>query len=309
MNIPAILSHPGIKAIAITVAIATGVLSATSTYARDFSKVEIKTTKLAEGVYMLRGAGGNIGVLIGDDGVFLIDDQFAPLTKKIKAAIAPLSNKPIRFVLNTHWHFDHTGGNENFGKSGTIIVAHDNVRTTMSKDQFIAAFNKKVPAAAKIALPTITFNDSTTFHLNGEVLHVKHLAPGHTDGDSIVRFRNANVIHTGDLFFNGFYPFIDVQHGGSINGLIVDVAAILAFANDATKIIPGHGPLATKAELTAYRDMLLVVRDNVKKLVDAGKSEAEVIAARPTASLDARWGNGFLKPDKFVKIVYSDLAK
>lgn len=293
----------------VTLVIATSIWPGSLAHAQDYSKVEIITTDLGNGIYMLKGAGGNIGVSIGEDGVFLVDDQFAPLTEKIKAAIGKLSDKPIRYVFNTHWHFDHTGGNENLGNAGTVIVAHDAVRIRMSKDRTIAVFNKKVPAAPKIALPSITFSDSTTFHLNGEILYIKHLAPGHTDGDSVVHFRNANVIHAGDLFFNGFYPFIDVENGGSINGLIVDVTAILAMANDTTKIIPGHGPLGTKAQLTVYRQMLLTVRDNVKALIEAGKSEEQVIAAKPTATLDGTWGNGFMKPDVFTAIVYSSLAK
>ena len=280
-----------------------------SAIAQDFSNTTIKAIKLTDSVYMLTGRGGNMGVSIGNDGVFLVDDQFAPLTTKIKAAIAKLTHQPILFVINTHWHFDHTGGNENLGKEGTLIIAHDNVRKLMSEKQFLKVFNKPIPAAPKTALPTITFNDSVTFHFNDQTLKVTHLAPGHTDGDSIIHFQEANVIHTGDLFFNGFYPFIDVEFGGSVNGMIEDADKILALADDKTRIIPGHGPLATKADLVAYRDMLIEVRDNVKVHVDAGKTVEETIAAKPTASTDAKWGGGFLKPDLFTKIIYDSLSK
>jgi len=188
--------------------------------APDFSKVEIVAHKVSEGLYMLQGAGGNIAVSVGEDAVFLVDDQYAPLTPKIKAAVAALTDKPIKFVLNTHWHGDHTGGNENLGSGGTLIVAHDNVRRRMSTEQFNAFFNRKTPPAPKAALPVVTFAESVRFHINGEEIHAFHVPPAHTDGDSIVHFTRANVIHTGDLFFNGLYPFIDVASGGGIDGMI-----------------------------------------------------------------------------------------
>ncbi|MCW8884074.1 MAG: MBL fold metallo-hydrolase [Motiliproteus sp.] len=272
-----------------------------------FSSVQITPTEVAPGIYMLMGAGGNIGVSSGDDGVFLIDDQFAPLTGKIKSAIAKLSDKSIRFVLNTHWHFDHTGGNENLGKEGVVIVAHDNVRKTMSVNQKISAFSRLIPAAEKIALPTITFNDRTTFHMNGETLQVIHIPRSHTDGDSFVHFQNGNVIHTGDIFFNGFYPFIDAEHGGTVDGMIKAVDTMLAMTNADTKIIPGHGPLATPKDLEVFRDMLKGVRDVIKPMIAAGKSKKEVIAAKPTQAFDPRWGRGFLKPDAFAGIAYDAL--
>lgn len=289
--------------------LAGSLLCSGAVFAQDFSNTTIEATKLTDSVYMLTGRGGNMAISIGKEGVFLVDDQFAPLTTKIKAAIAKLTHQPILFVINTHWHFDHTGGNENLGKEGTLIIAHDNVRKLMSQKQFLKVFNKSVPAAPKIALPTITFNDSATFHFNDQTMKVTHLAPGHTDGDSIVHFKEANVIHTGDLFFNGFYPFIDVEFGGSINGLIEDADKIVALADDKTRIIPGHGPLASKADLVAYRDMLIEVRDNVKKLVDAGKTVEETIAAKPTASTDEKWAGGFLKPDLFTSIIFDSLSK
>lgn len=275
----------------------------------DMSKVEITTTDLGGGIFMLMGKGGNMGLSASPDGVFLIDDQFAPLSDKIKAAIAKITDKPVRFVLNTHWHFDHTGGNEAFGKAGAVIVAHDAVRERISTDQFIATFNRKVPASPKGALPVITFNDTATFHLNGATIRVQHMPSSHTDGDSFVAFPDADVIHTGDIVFNGFYPFIDVDHGGSIDGMITATERILALAGPKTKIIPGHGPLATKIDLIAYRDMLVAARDAVKALMDAGKSEADIIAAKPTAALDTEWADGFLKPDVFVKLVYDSLRK
>ncbi len=276
---------------------------------QDFSKVEVTSEKIAEGVYMLKGAGGNIGLSVGADTAFLIDDQYAPLTPKVKAAVAALTSKPVRFVLNTHWHGDHTGGNKDLGESGTLIVAHENVRKRMSTDQFIEAFGMKEPAADPAALPVVTFTDAVTFHLNGDEIYAFHVAPAHTDGDSVVQFRKANVLHGGDTFFNGMYPFIDLSSGGSVNGMIAAADRMLALAGEGTKIIPGHGPLGTKADLKAYRDMLATSRDRVAALVKAGQTLEQVTAAKPTADLDAKWGQGFIKPDPWVSILYKDLAR
>jgi glyoxylase-like metal-dependent hydrolase (beta-lactamase superfamily II) len=275
---------------------------------RDFSKVEVTSKKLTESVHVLFGAGGNLAVSVGSDAVFLVDDQYAPLTPKIKAAIAAITDKPVRFVLNTHWHGDHTGGNENLGSSGVLIVAHDNVRRRMSTEQLIAAFNEKVPPSPAAALPIVTYSDDVTFHLNGDEIHCFHVPPAHTDGDSIVHFRQANVVHMGDVFFNGLYPFIDVSSGGSLEGMIGAADRVLALVDDKTQIIPGHGPLGTRADLQAFRDMLAGVRDRVKPLVTQGKSLAEVQAAKPTAAYDEKWGKGFLKPDTFVAIAYESLG-
>jgi len=251
------------------------------------------------------GMGGNIGVSTGKDGIFLIDDQFAPLTKKIKTAVSDISDKPIRFVINTHWHFDHTGGNENFGKEGSIIVAHDNVRKRMTKDGFIEAFNKKIPASPKVALPIITFNDTITFHLNDLEINVVHQNNAHTDGDSIVFFKTANVIHMGDTFFNTMYPFMDSSSNGSIDGMINSVKHILTIVDDKTKIIPGHGPLADKKSLEKYHNMLVTVKERMQKLINQGKTLEEIIAIKPNADLDKNWGNGFLNPEAFLKVLYS----
>ena len=284
--------------------------TAPSTFAQqDFSNVQIQVVDVAEGVYMLVGAGGNIGVSAGDDGVFVIDDQYAPLTEKIQAAIATISDQPVRFVVNTHWHGDHTGGNENMGAAGAVIVAHENVRARMSVDQFIEAFGRTIPAAPPGALPVITFTDAITFHWNGDDLHTFHVEHAHTDGDAIIRFVEANVVHMGDTYFNGMYPFIDVSSGGGIDGMIATADKVLSMADDATKIIPGHGALSDKAELQAYRDMLVTARDRIHQLVSEGKSQEEAVAAKPTADLDAQWGGGFMQPDVWVGIVYSSLKK
>jgi glyoxylase-like metal-dependent hydrolase (beta-lactamase superfamily II) len=272
------------------------------------SKVEIETTKLAEGLHVLFGAGGNIGVSSGKDGVFLIDDQYAPMTAKIKGAVAQITDKPIRFVLNTHWHGDHTGGNENLGGAGSIIVAHENVRKRMSVEQFLEAFNERVPPSPAAALPVVTYADSVSFHLNGEEIHCFYLPPAHTDGDSVVHFKTANVMHMGDLFFNGLYPFIDASTGGSLEGMIAAADKVLVLANESTQIIPGHGPMARKGDLKAFRDMLAGVRDKIKPLVTAGKTLAEVQAAKPTQAFDEKWGKGFLKPEQFVEVAYAAMG-
>ncbi|MEO8587307.1 MAG: MBL fold metallo-hydrolase [Acidobacteriota bacterium] len=271
---------------------------------QDFSKVEIKAEKLTDGIWMLTGAGGNIGVSAGPDGVFLVDDQYAPLTDKIKAAVKTVSDRPIRFVLNTHWHGDHVGGNESLGKDGAVLVAHDNVRKRMSKDQFIKLFDRTVPASPAAALPLVTFAESLSFHLNGEDVDAVHVPPAHTDGDVVVFFRKANVIHGGDTIFNGMYPVVDLSSGGSVDGMIGAADRILAVADASTKIIPGHGPLATKADVKAYRDMLAASRDAVAPLVKAGKTIDEVKAAKPTSALDEKWGKGFIKPDVWTTVLY-----
>lgn len=283
-------------------------LSVSSAFGQDYDKVQIKTVKTSGNVYMLMGSGGNIGVLTGDDGVFLVDDQFAPLTKKIKDAIGKISDKEIRFLINTHWHFDHVGGNENLGETGSIIIAHENVRKRMSTDQFIEFFQKKVPASPKVALPIITFTQDLMFHLNGEDIHVFHVNNAHTDGDSIVYFQNSNVIHTGDIYFAGIYPFIDTSSHGSVNGVIDAAQHILSIIDDDTKVIPGHGLLSNKAELRAYVDMLFSLRAKIAKLISDGKTLAEIQKTKPAQEFDEKWGHGMLTSDKFVQILYTDLS-
>ena len=268
---------------------------------------EIQTVEVTKDIFMLTGKGGNIGLSVGSSGVLLIDDKYAPASENILIAIAKKTNAPVRFVINTHWHGDHTGGNENMGKAGAVIVAHDNVRKAMSKDQFIEVFNMKAPASPKIALPVITFADAITFHWNDDTIEVTHVAPAHTDGDSVIYFKQANVIHAGDTFFNKMYPFIDVSTGGSIAGMISATDKLLILANDKTKIIPGHGPLADKGELQVYRDMLVTMKKRISDLKNSGKTRDDVIAAKPTADFDLAWGNGFLKPDVWVGIVYDSL--
>ena len=290
----------------------TGLFIASIATAQDadrFKDVVIETTKLTDNIYMLVGAGGNIGVSAGEEGVFIIDDQFAPLTDKITAAIKEISDKPVKFVINTHWHGDHSGGNENFGKAGSVIMAHDNVHRRMSTDQFIARFDAEVPAAPKVAQPVVTFNDELGLHLNGDNVRAHHISHAHTDGDSIIHFPESNVIHMGDTFFNGGYPFIDISSGGNVKGVIKAAKKALQLANDDTQIIPGHGALSNKQGLQAYHDMLIQVRDLVKAEIDAGKSLEEATAAKPTATLDEQWGQGFINADAIVAFVYESLTQ
>jgi cyclase len=274
---------------------------------QDFSKVEIQAEKVADGIYMLIGSGGNMGLSIGEDGTYLIDDQYAPLTPKILAAIKELTPDPVRFVINTHYHGDHTGGNENMGEAGALLVAHENVRRRMATGTFMKAFNRQVEPAPAGALPVVTFSDAISFHWNGEEIRAFFVGPAHTDGDSIIHFVKADVFHMGDTLFNGMYPFIDVSAGGRIDGFIAAADRVLKVAGDQTRLIPGHGPVATKADLQAFRDMLAEVRDRVAKLKAEGKTAEEIVAAKPTADLDEKWGGGFMKPDNWVGLVVESM--
>lgn len=271
--------------------------------------VQIKAHKVTDSIYMLEGQGGNIGLNFGEDGVFMIDDQFAPLTEKIKAAIAKLTDKPVKFLANTHYHYDHTGGNENFGKSAAIIVAHENVRKRLAAGSFMKDFDSKIPPANKEALPIVTFTKDVTFHMNGDDIEVFHVKNAHTDGDALIYFKKAGVIHMGDTFFNGIYPYIDAHAGGGIDGMIRVADMVLTMGGDDLKIIPGHGPMATKKDLKAFRDMLAKVRENMKPLVAGHKSLEQIQAAKPTAEFDETWGKGFLSPDKWVALLVNDLSR
>ena len=268
-----------------------------------FAKVEIKAEPLADGIAVLFGAGGNIGVSYGPDGTVLIDDQFAPLTDKINAAVKDLGAEPVKYLINTHWHGDHTGGNENLGRSGVLIMAHDHVRDRLIKG------NDSTPPAAPEALPVVTYHDGIKLHLNGDEIRVQHMSHGHTDGDSVVFWKNANVVHMGDLFFNKVtLPFIDLSSGGNARGVLAAADKVLAMVDDDTKIIPGHGPMANKADLTTYRDMLKSVIGTVEKAQGEGKSLAQVQAMKPAAQWDVN-PDAFIKGDAFVEAVYKSLQK
>jgi glyoxylase-like metal-dependent hydrolase (beta-lactamase superfamily II) len=272
---------------------------------QNFDTIQVRTQALGGGIFMLTGAGGNLGLAIGDDAVFLVDDQFAPLTPKILTAIAALTPKPVRFVVNTHWHFDHTGGNENLGKAGALLVAHDNVRKRMSAEQFIQALNRTEPAAPKGALPTVTFTDGISFHINGDSLVMTHVPPAHTDGDAIVAFTKANVIHMGDLFVSAGLPFVDRSSGGSIHGVIGAADRALAMANAETRIIPGHGPLADRARLQTWRDMLVALRTRMRKEIAAQRTVEEVLAAKITEPYAKEFPGGH---ERFLRTLHQELS-
>jgi len=268
-------------------------------------EVKITAAPVTEQIYMITGKGGNIGLFIGEDGTFLIDDQFAPLTEKIVAVIKSVGGDHPKFLINTHYHGDHTGGNEKLGKEGTLIFSHHNVRERLENGSFIGAFKMKRPAVSREGLPVVTFSKDISFHLNGDSVQAKHVPHAHTDGDSFIYFQNANVIHAGDFFFNGFYPFIDVNHGGSLKGMIKAVDKVLALADDKTKIIPGHGPLADKKALAGYRKMLATAYGRLSKLKAEGKTAQEAAAAGPLNDLDANWGGGMFKSDRWIELIYS----
>ncbi len=287
-----------------------GALSTPLAAQQDFSNVQIQTERLTEGLFVLIGSGGNIGLSIGEDGPFVVDDQFAPLTEKIKMAIAELTDRDVVWVLNTHWHGDHTGGNENFGEGGAFIVAHDNVFKRLNPAEFRELVGERSSQMPEAGLPVVTFDRTMTFHWNGEDIHIFHVAHAHTDGDAVVHFKKGDVVHMGDTFFNGFYPFIDVDSGGNVNGMIRTAEAVLAFATSNTKIIPGHGPVTDVIGLRSYRDMLMTVRDRVLTMVNDGASQEEVVASKPTSEFDAALASrGDQWTDRFVVSVYRSLAE
>lgn len=276
---------------------------------QDFSKVVIKTTKVADGIFMLEGSGGNIGLSTGVDGPLVIDDQFAPLSEKIVAAIkAQQPDKQVAFVVNTHFHQDHSGGNEAMARLGARVVAHDNVRKRMVNGVDRPGSFKSEPTAPG-SWPVITFADQVTFFWNGEEINIWHPEPAHTDGDAIVEFKKANVVHMGDVFFNGGYPFIDVGGGGDLNGYIAAYETVLARTNDQTKIIPGHGPLATKADLASTLSMLTDVRQRIAALVKRGLTEDQAVKADPLKDLNDKWGKGFINGEFMVRAAHQSLAK
>ena len=273
-----------------------------------FSNVTIETVPVADGLYMLVGQGGNIGLSVGSDGAFIIDTQFAPLSEKIMAAVRAAGGGDVRYVFNTHFHGDHTGGNENFANDGATIMAQDNVLVRLSSPQVSTADGSTTPAAPEAARPIVTFPNRMTFHWNGNTINLIHAPNAHTDGDSIVQFTNLNAFHMGDTFFNGGFPYIDVNAGGSLDGYIAAAKSVLARSNAETKIIPGHGPLATPADLSAFLAMLEDVHDRLQALIDQGMSEDEVVAADPTAEYDATWGGGFMNPENFTRFAYRSMT-
>ena len=271
-------------------------------------EVEYIPTALSPTVTMIKGRGGNIAVSSGEDGVFIIDDQLKPLTDQLLAAIREISDRPIRFVINTHYHGDHVGGNETLGAAGSVIIAHDNIRERMSTDQFSHFWNETTAAWPKDSLPVVTFNDRVTLHLNGESVEIIHVPRGHTDGDSVVFFPQSNVLHMGDILFNGLYPFIDLDGGGTIQGMISAVAEGISLADADTQVIAGHGPLSDRDGLQEYHAFLVKARDNVQVLVDQGMSLEQVIEAQPTAEWDEILGKVWITPAQLVTFIYNSLT-
>jgi glyoxylase-like metal-dependent hydrolase (beta-lactamase superfamily II) len=299
----------GLSTFAAVVCLVTPSLAQTPPVGPDFSKVTIKTTDLGNRTYMLEGFGGNITVAVGDNGVIMVDCQYAPLHDKIKAAIADVTPQPVKYLVNTHHHGDHTGGNGPFAKDGVNIVAHENVKKRMADGWTHNLSGVTSPPAAAEALPAMTYTDSIVLEVKGRAAQLKHPLNAHTDGDTYVYFADANVLATGDTFTNGRYPNSDFFNGGNIKGMIAAVDGYLALINDQTKIVPGHGPLANKTDLAAFREMLVTSRDRMANLIAEGKgpSEADAQAVKPFADLDAKWAANEQASRNWVRVVYNSM--
>lgn len=275
---------------------------------QDFSDVEIQPQQIGSGLFMMTGSGGNLGVSVGGDGTFIIDSQYAGLTDRIQSTINELGGDSVDFVVNTHYHGDHTSGNENFANAGATIVAHDNVEQRLTTEQTSTLDGSTTPPAPAAAVPVITFPERMTFHYNGNTIEIMHAPTAHTDGDSILHFTEANAFHMGDTFFNGTYPYIDVNANGSLDGIISAAERVLERTNENTRIIPGHGPLATRADLSEYHSVLTEIRERIQSMIDMGLSEDEVVMANPTSEWDDAWGQGFMNPETFTRLAYQSLA-
>jgi len=273
----------------------------------NFDTVKIRPVQVAENLYFLKGSGGNIGVFIGKDGTLMVDDQFAPLANKINGAIKTLSPNDIRFLVNTHLHGDHSGSNENFKMMGVTVVAHDMVRTRMSKEQVNPTNKEVIPPRPEDAWPIVTFSGKLNFYLNQEEIELLHVSPGHTDGDVVVHFKKANVYHMGDMFVTYGYPYIDYGNGGSINGFISSLDAFLGMMDENTKVIPGHGELCTKGDVKKFRDRLAEIRDEVAAALKKGKKPEEITSLPVSGKYDAEWGKGFIKGKDFVLLIAENL--
>ncbi len=269
--------------------------------------VEFTTFQLSDTVYMLKGRGGNVGISTGEDGLYIIDDQVRPVTTQLLQAIRKISDKPIRIVLNTHYHADHVGGNETIGDAGAVIISHDNIRKRMTTEQVSIFMKNTTPPYAKDALPIVTFNDRLSLHMNGETATAYYVANGHTDGDSIIHFPVSNVIHMGDTFFNGRYPYVDLDAGGSMQGLVAAADLALSMADESTRIIPGHGPLGMTEDLKNYRDYLIKAGANVQELIDKDMDLQQIIAAEPSKEWDEELGKTWITPAQFVTFIYNSL--
>jgi glyoxylase-like metal-dependent hydrolase (beta-lactamase superfamily II) len=279
--------------------------------APDYTKVEYRNEKLTDNLFVLFGGGGNIAVLTGPDGSLVVDSDVPEMSAKMRAAVSLVSDRPARFLVDTHYHFDHAGGNPTLGRGNVVIVAQENVRQRLSGKQTLKqdGIDLTFDPTPREGLPLVTFEDGLQFHVNGEDVSVVHVAHAHTDGDAFVFFEKANVLHTGDLMMSVGYPIVDAGNGGSLDGLIAGHERIIKLCNDKTRVIPGHGPVVGKADLQAYHDMLVTIRQRVADLMRKGRSVEEVVAAHPSREFDERWGKGFYKPDLFVQRVFIELGR
>ncbi len=302
---------PALLAISVSLGLVPAAMSHSLPIAKQTAPVPVTTTDLGSGIYMLQGRGGNVGVLVGGDGVFVIDAQYADMTPGLLQAITDIGGDKPRFLLNTHWHGDHTGGNAGMTEAGATIIAHQGVRDRVSRDITREFFGQQntTPAAPPEAWPVITFGDSMTLHLNGQTIHLIHLPEAHTDGDTFVWFEEANIIHTGDVLFNGMYPFVDITSGGTFDGYIAGLERILSLSDENTQIIPGHGGLAARADVESTIAMLNEVVAALAVELDAGKSLEDTIAAAPLSDWSETWGNGFMNEGRFTTLIYQDLVR